>query len=81
MAQRDKLIPLLKDLRELASKQKGFVSRFTYSNLNDPGEYIISSEWDTADNWIEWRGLTGGQKGAEGDRFSESREDFDQSCS
>ena len=57
MAQRDKLIPLLKDLRGLAQQQKGFVSRYTYSNLNDPGEYIVVSEWETADDWIEWMDL------------------------
>ena len=52
--QKDKLIPLLKKLRELAEKQKGFVSRTTYSSLNDPGEYIVISEWKSADHWVEW---------------------------
>lgn len=51
---KDKLIPLLKQLRELAEKQKGFVSRVTYSSLNDPGEYIVISEWKSADDWVEW---------------------------
>ena len=52
--QKDKLIPLLKKLRKNAEKQKGFISRITYSNLHDPGEYIVLSEWKTADDWIEW---------------------------
>lgn len=51
---KDKLIPLLKQLRKHAEKQKGFMSRATYSNLSDPGEYIVISEWKTADDWIKW---------------------------
>jgi heme-degrading monooxygenase HmoA len=56
IAQKDKLIPLLKQLRERAEKHQGFISRATYSRLNDPGEYIVISEWKTADDWIEWMG-------------------------
>ncbi len=52
--QKDKLIPLLKQLRTRAENQRGFISRATYSRLNDPGEYIVISEWKTADDWIEW---------------------------
>lgn len=52
--QKEKLIPLLQKLRKLAEKQKGFISRTTYSSLSDPGEYIVLSEWKSADDWIEW---------------------------
>lgn len=52
--QKDKLVPLLQQLRKHAEKQKGFISRATYSSLNDPGEYIVISEWKTADDWINW---------------------------
>jgi heme-degrading monooxygenase HmoA len=52
--QKEKLIPLLKQLRNVAEKQKGFISRTTYSSVNDPGEYLVFSEWKTADDWIEW---------------------------
>lgn len=52
--QKDKLIPLLKELRNLAKKQKGFVARTTFSSLNDPGEYIVIGEWKTADHWMKW---------------------------
>ena len=37
--QREKLIPLLQQLRNHAKKQKGFISRATYSSINDPGIY------------------------------------------
>jgi len=51
---RDKLIPLLKELRNQAKKQKGFISRSTFSSLTDPGEYIVISEWETVDCWRKW---------------------------
>jgi heme-degrading monooxygenase HmoA len=51
---KDKLIPLLKKLRKSAEQQKGFVSRSTYSSLNDPGEYLVISEWETVDHWAKW---------------------------
>lgn len=54
ISQKEKLIPLLKKLQKLAEKEDGFISRSTYSSLNDPGEYIVISEWKSADNWIEW---------------------------
>jgi hypothetical protein len=38
IGQREKLIPLLQKLRNHAKKQKGFISRATYSSMNDPGE-------------------------------------------
>jgi heme-degrading monooxygenase HmoA len=52
--QRDKLIPLLQQLRNNAKKQKGFISRATYSSMNDPGEYIVISEWETVSSWRKW---------------------------
>jgi heme-degrading monooxygenase HmoA len=52
--QRDKMIPLLQQLRNNAEKQKGFISRATYSSMNDPGEYIVISEWETVSSWRKW---------------------------
>lgn len=54
ISQKEKLIPMLLKLRKSAEKAKGFISRSTYSNLNDPGEYITISEWKSADDWIAW---------------------------
>lgn len=54
LSQKEKLILLLQRLRKSAEKEKGFVSRSTYSSLNDPGECIVISEWKTADDWVEW---------------------------
>ena len=52
--QKDKLIPLLKELRNHAKKQKGFISRGTFSSVNDPGEHIVISEWETVEYWKTW---------------------------
>jgi len=55
--QKDKLIPLLQELRNHAKKQKGFLSRGTFTSLTDPGEYIVISEWETVDDWRKWMDL------------------------
>lgn len=52
----EKLIPLLKALRDHAEKQKGFISRKTYSSLNNPGESIVISKWKSAGDWEKWMG-------------------------
>ena len=56
MKHHDQLVPLLKDLREYAKKQKGFISRKTYSSVNDPGEYLVISKWGSEDSWQKWMG-------------------------
>ena len=48
------LVPLLKQLRAKTEKQPGFISRITYSKLNDPGELIVVMEWETFDAWSKW---------------------------
>jgi heme oxygenase (mycobilin-producing) len=52
---KNELIELLKRLRKNAEKQEGFVSRAAYSNISDPGEYVVISEWKTVDHWIRWK--------------------------
>ena len=48
------LVPLLKKMRNEAEKQQGFVSRTTYSKMNDPGECIVVSTWKSADHCSSW---------------------------
>ena len=50
----DKLIGLLKKLRKNAEKQEGFISRATLTNVQDPAENIVISEWKTKEHWQEW---------------------------
>jgi heme-degrading monooxygenase HmoA len=54
MDQTKQLVPLLKELRSKAEIQPGFISRTTYSNFHDPGEFLVTMEWETADDWIKW---------------------------
>lgn len=54
MDQTKRLVPLLKALRVEAEKLQGFVSRTTYSKMNDPGECIVISAWETADQWSKY---------------------------
>jgi heme-degrading monooxygenase HmoA len=52
--QKGNLIPFFKNLRDLAKKQNGFISRGTFSSLTDPGEDIVFREWETVDDWRNW---------------------------
>jgi heme-degrading monooxygenase HmoA len=54
MDQTKQLVPLLEKLRTEAEKQPGFISRTTYSKLNDPGELVVVMEWTTVDDWLKW---------------------------
>jgi heme-degrading monooxygenase HmoA len=54
MDQTKQLVPLLKELRIKAEKQPGFISRTTYSKLDDPGELVVIMEWQTVDDWVKW---------------------------
>ncbi len=54
ISHKEQLVPLLQSLRKSAEQQEGFISRATYSHMNDPGECIVISEWKTADDWTKW---------------------------
>ena len=55
MDKTEKLIPLLKELRQLSAEQPGYLSRKTYANTNDHGELTVITHWETADDWIKWQ--------------------------
>jgi heme-degrading monooxygenase HmoA len=50
-----KLVPLLTELRQLSSQQPGFISRNTFSNTSDPGELLVVTHWEKADDWFKWQ--------------------------
>ena len=50
----EKLTPLLKDLSERAKRQEGYISTDTLQNIDDPGEYLVVSRWETEENWKVW---------------------------
>lgn len=51
---KEKIIPLLKQLRNHAKKQKGFISRATHKSLNNPDEHVVISLWKTVGHWEKW---------------------------
>jgi heme-degrading monooxygenase HmoA len=54
MDKTNEIVPLLRELRAQSERQPGFISRATYSKMSDPGEFIVVTEWETADAWMAW---------------------------
>ena len=50
----EELFPLLTELRIRAKDQPGYISSETLSNLDDSGNYLVISKWETADDWKKW---------------------------
>jgi heme-degrading monooxygenase HmoA len=48
------LLPLFRRLRNLATNQSGYISGETLKRVDDPGEYLVISTWQSIDNWREW---------------------------
>lgn len=50
----EKLTPLLRDLSERAKLQEGYISTDTLQSIDNPGEYLVVSRWETEENWKVW---------------------------
>ena len=50
----EKLTPLLRDMSERAKLQEGYISTDTLQSIDDPGEYLVVSRWETEENWKVW---------------------------
>ena len=48
------LLPLLIDLRSLATAQPGYVSGETLRNVDDPEDFLVISTWQSIDDWKAW---------------------------
>lgn len=48
------LTPLLKQLRTLANNQPGYISGETLKRMDNPGEYLVISTWQSAEDWNRW---------------------------
>ena len=48
------LTPLLKQLRSLATNQPGYISGETLKRMDNPGEYLVISTWQSAGEWDRW---------------------------
>jgi antibiotic biosynthesis monooxygenase (ABM) superfamily enzyme len=48
------LMPLLIQLRALATAQPGYVSGETLRNVSNPEDFLVISTWRSVDNWNVW---------------------------
>ena len=48
------LLPLILELRTLATLQASYMSGETLRNAKDPDEYLVISTWRTVDAWKAW---------------------------
>ena len=49
-----KLVPLILQLRALASYQPGYISGRTLYNVENPEDCLVISEWDSLEDWYGW---------------------------
>jgi heme-degrading monooxygenase HmoA len=54
MNQPDKLLPLMTELNLRAKDQPGYLSTVTLQSAEDSEDYIVISQWETADAWKRW---------------------------
>jgi len=54
-----KLLPLLLDLRSKATVQPGYISGETLRNVNDPGDCVVISTWQSVEAWKAWEANKG----------------------
>ena len=48
------LLPLLIQMRALATAQPGYISGETLRNVESPEDYLVISTWQSVDNWNAW---------------------------
>ena len=48
------LLPLIKELRILTTRQKGYISGETLQRIDKPGETVVVSTWETVEDWNHW---------------------------
>lgn len=48
------VIPLIAELRKMASVQPGFEYEETWRHLERPEEYLVVRAWDSEEDWQRW---------------------------
>jgi len=48
------LLPLIKQLRIATTHQAGYISGETLQRIDKPGETIVVSTWESAEDWNRW---------------------------
>jgi heme-degrading monooxygenase HmoA len=49
-----KLVPLILQLRALATYQPGYISGRTLYNVENPEDCLVISEWQSLEDWYKW---------------------------
>jgi len=49
-----KVVPLILQLRTLATYQPGYISGRTLYNVENPEDCLVVSEWQTLEDWYKW---------------------------
>jgi heme-degrading monooxygenase HmoA len=52
--QEAELLPLLIQMRALATAQPGYISGETLRNVENPEDYLVISTWQSVDYWNAW---------------------------
>jgi heme-degrading monooxygenase HmoA len=50
-----KVVPLILQLRSLATFQPGYISGETLCNADNPEDCLVVSRWESRENWEAWR--------------------------
>jgi heme-degrading monooxygenase HmoA len=48
------LLPLIKELRILTTRQEGYISGETLKRIDKQGETVVVSTWETVEDWNRW---------------------------
>jgi heme-degrading monooxygenase HmoA len=49
-----KLVPLILQLRALATYQPGYITGKTLYNVENPEDCLVVSEWQSLEHWYNW---------------------------
>ena len=52
--QAKELVPLLLQMRTYAMYQPGYISGETLCDIDNPGNCIVISKWETVEDWRKW---------------------------
>jgi heme-degrading monooxygenase HmoA len=48
------LLPLLVEMRSMATARPGYISGETLRNVSDPEDFLVISTWQSVDDWRAW---------------------------
>jgi len=48
------LVPLLRQLRAMATLQPGYISGETLRRIDKPDEFLVMSTWKSSQDWHRW---------------------------